>query len=95
MLHKDAFWRIYVATNNKNYSSLHENFLIYLSDFDQMWNFIKFFLKDSNVKFHGYPSSDSRAYTSRLIDGHDEGNMHYPKCYVQRTAYINKDIPVK
>ena len=45
MFHKDAFWRIYVATNNKTYLSLHVKFLIFLSDFDQMWNFMKDFYK--------------------------------------------------
>jgi hypothetical protein len=45
MFHKDAFWRIYVATNNKTYLSLHVKFLIFLSDFDQMLNFMKDFYK--------------------------------------------------
>jgi hypothetical protein len=45
MLHKDAFWRIYVATNDKSCLSLHVKFPVFLSDVDQMWDFMKDFHK--------------------------------------------------
>jgi len=84
MLHKDALWRIYVATNNKTYLSLNVKFPTFLSDCDYMWNF----MKDFRI-------SDSRACACVQTDGHDESNKHFPKCYLQRTAYISKDIPVE
>ena len=76
LLHKDAFWRVYVATNNKTYLGLRVNFLIFFVRFWPNMEFHeRFSWKFPTSNFTGNPSNDSRASTCRQTDGHDEGNM--------------------
>jgi hypothetical protein len=64
-------WRLSVA-NNKMYSGLQVKCPIFLRDFNKICIFSTYFLEVSNIKFHGNPSSASRADISGQTDRRTE-----------------------
>jgi hypothetical protein len=71
------FWRRNLAGNKKTYFGLRVKFPKFLSDFNQVWIFIKL----SNIKFHKNPSSGSRAdtRTDKRTKGDDLDNRRFSR----------------
>jgi hypothetical protein len=78
VLYESVLGWIYVAGNNKTYLGLHVKWLIFLSDFNQIWSFSTCFNK--SPKYQISPKSfhwEARCYIR--TDGHDEANRRFSR----------------
>ena len=69
-----SFWEEFNKIS-KLYVGLHPKYPLFMSNFNQKWNFSTDFKKSSNVNFHENPSCGSRVCPCRWMDGQTDRHM--------------------
>jgi hypothetical protein len=83
-LHNSTVVFTILQLSSQFYSCLHGMYPMFLSGFDETWNFSAYFRKYVSIKFHENPSSGSWVVPRGQMDRHDEAHSRFLR-FCERT----------